>query len=400
MRRLPFVARAGVIADIGAALDAARHARGGLWLVTGEAGIGKSRLAEEVAQRAEGFRVVWTWCTAAGALRPWSRVVRVLAGADTAAAQAVQQSPYLAELLAEGERPAPPHGDRETARWRLSLDLADLLAATSQPLLLVIDDLHEGDPSSLQLLVELAPSLRTMATVVLATARDGEHEWIGRRQVWGALNRLGETVRLRPFQEADIAALLSQTWGAAAPAGAVHIIAARTLGHPLLVCELIESQSDLADVSHAVPASIRAVVGARIDVLTESARRVLPTAAVLGTRFRLDVLAEVAEVSLSELGAAVSEAHAAGLFGDAEPGEGRFRHDLIRDAVYEALTVDQRALLHHRAGTVLAVFAHRGRDVEAAQVADHLLRAGLGSASDAAEFAGRAGEAALRRFAF
>jgi hypothetical protein len=95
---------------------------------------------------------------------------------------------------------------------------------------------------------------------------------------------------------------------------------------------------------------------------------------VLGTRFRLDVLAEVAGVSLLALGAAVSEAHAAGLFGDAEPGEGRFRHDLIRDAVYEALTIDERASLHHRAGTVLAALAHRGRDVEPAQVADHLLR--------------------------
>jgi hypothetical protein len=400
MRRLPFVARAGAMAELSAALDAAHHAHGRLLVVTGEAGIGKSRLAEEAAQRADGFRVVWTWCTAAGALRPWSRVVRVLAGADAAAARAVQQSPYLAELVAEGERPVPPHGDPETARWRLSLDLAGLLAAASQPLLVVIDDLHDADPSSLQLLVELAPSLRTTSTLVLATARDGEHDWISRREVWGALNRLAETVRLRPFQEADIAALLSQTWGAAAPTKAVHIIAARTLGHPLLVCELIESQPELADVSQAVPASIRAMVGARVDGLTESARRALPTAAVLGTRFRLDVLAEVAEVSLSELGTAVSEAHAAGLFGDAEPGEGCFRHDLIRDAVYEALTVDQRTLLHHRAGTVLAVFAHRGRDVEAAQVADHLLRAGPGSACDAAEFAGQAGEAALRRFAF
>src|SRR5207248_2046850 len=151
----------------------------------------------------------WTWCTPGGALRPWSRVVRVLAGTDGAAARAVQRSAYLAELVAE--HPDPPHGNPETARWRLSLDLADLLATTPQPLLVVIDDLHEADPSSLQLLAELAPSLRGMPTVVLATARDGERDWIGRRQVWGELNRLGATVRLRPFQEADIAALLYET---------------------------------------------------------------------------------------------------------------------------------------------------------------------------------------------
>jgi predicted ATPase len=260
------------MADIGSAFNAARHGRGGLWLVTGEAGIGKSRLAEEAAQHAEGFRVVWTWCTPGGALRPWSQVVRVLAAVDGAAARAVQRSAYLAELVAQ--LPARPHADPETARWRLSLDLADLLAATSQPTLVVIDDLHEADPSSLQLLAELAPSLRGTATVALATARDSERDWIGRRRVWGELNRLGETVRLGPFQEADIAALLSQTLGAPPPAETVHTIAARTRGHPLLVCELIESQAELGDVSRFVPASIRAMVGARVDGLAESACRV------------------------------------------------------------------------------------------------------------------------------
>ncbi|HKS51913.1 MAG TPA: ATP-binding protein [Pseudonocardiaceae bacterium] len=209
MRRLPFVARAGVMADVGAALDAARHGRGTLLLVSGEAGIGKTRLAEEAARHANGFQVVWTWCTPEGTLRPWSRVVRMLAGADAAAERVIQQSDYLADLVAE--RPDTPHRDPETARWLLSLDLADLLATTSRPLLLVIDDLHDADPSSLQLLAKLAPSLRSTAAVVLATARDGERDWLGRSEVWATLNRLGETVQLWAFQEADIAALLSQT---------------------------------------------------------------------------------------------------------------------------------------------------------------------------------------------
>jgi hypothetical protein len=409
MRRFPFVARAGAMADIGTAFDAARGSRGALLLVTGEPGIGKSRLVEEATARAEGFRVVWTWCTASGsggALRPWSRVLRGLAGTDAGAARVAQRSPYLSELLAGSQRPDQPRGDPETARWRLSLDLADLLAtsAGSQPLLLVIDDLHEADPSSLQLLIEVAPSLRSIAVIVLATARDGERDWLAQREAWGTLNRLGECLRLRPFGEADIAELMSEAVASQPAAGAVRTIAARTQGNPLLVCELLGSLQvpgpDLSGLGRVVPASVRAMVGARLAELTDPARQVLSAAAVLGTRFRLDVVAEVAEIPLAELGTAVGEAQAVSLLGDAQPGEGSFRHDLIRDAMYEALPAGERMSRHGRAGAVLALFAQRGRDVAAAEVAHHLLRAGRGCLQQAAEFAGQAGDQALRVLAF
>lgn len=398
-RAAPFVARAGVVTYAGAALDAARRSRGILLVVTGEPGVGKSRLAEEVAARAEDFRVVWTWCTPAGALGPWSRVVRALAGTDAGAAQTVRQSPYLSELVAAGQRPDAPPDDLKTSRWRLSVDLADLFAAcaASQPLLVVIDDVHDADPSSLQLLVELAPALRAMAAVVLVTARDEECDWRGRGEMWATLNRLGESLRLRPFGETDIAALLSQTLGTPPSAEAARTIAERTRGNPLLVCELVGSLPDsgsLSDLDRVMPVSVRTMVGARLANLTDLSRRVLSTAAVLGTRFRLDVVAEVTEISLAEFGAAMSEVRAAGLVDDAEPGEGQFRHDLIRDAIYDALPINERMRVHGRAGAVLAVFAQRGRDVEAAEVAHHLLRTGPGSAHEAAEFASQAGSQA------
>lgn len=405
MMRLPFIARGGAIANLAAALDGARRSRGGLVLITGEPGTGKTRLAEEVVARADGFRVIWTWCTpagAGGALRPWSSLVRELAAADASMARAVQQSPHLAGLVTAAANSDTTHADPETARWRLSLDLAGMLAtsAASQPMLVVIDDLHEADPSSLQLLAELAPSLRSMAMIVLATAREGERDWSSSAQVWGALNRLGHIVPLGPFEDADIASLLAQALGTQPPTGAVRTIAARTQGNPLLVCEVVRSRPDLDDLDAVVPASVRAIVSARLAGLTDLTRRVASAAAVLGTRFRLDVLAEVAELPLAELGAAVGEAHAVGLFGDAEPGEGRFRHDLIRDAGYDALPVAQRMRWHARAGAVLTGFAQRGRDIEPAQVADHLFRGGPGYLHEAVDFAVQAADQALRRLAF
>ena len=102
---IPLVARAGVLAEVGSVLAAARAGRGALLTVTGEPGIGKTRLAEEAAERAEGFEVVWTWGAAAGgaALGPWSRVLRVLASGHAAVARLIVDSPFLAGL----SRPRP-----------------------------------------------------------------------------------------------------------------------------------------------------------------------------------------------------------------------------------------------------------------------------------------------------
>ena len=125
---IPFVARTGILAELDSALTAVRAGRGALLMITGEPGIGKTRLAEEAAARAAGFEVVWTWCPAAAgaaALRPWSRVLRTLAGGHAAVARLIADSPFLAALAdparAEGGR------DPEGARSQLSFDLAEVI---------------------------------------------------------------------------------------------------------------------------------------------------------------------------------------------------------------------------------------------------------------------------------
>jgi len=118
----PLVARAGVLAEADSVLAAARSGRGTLVTVTGEPGIGKTRLAEAVAdragagrtgaERAEAFEVVWTWCPAAAsgaALGPWSRVVRTLAGGHAAAARLVGRA-------RRQRHSAPPVTEQEEGR--------------------------------------------------------------------------------------------------------------------------------------------------------------------------------------------------------------------------------------------------------------------------------------------
>ncbi|MBO0774278.1 MAG: AAA family ATPase, partial [Actinobacteria bacterium] len=351
MALFPLVARAGALADIDAALAAARASRGSLVLVTGEPGIGKSRLLAEAADRARGFRAVRSWCPPAAtgaALRPWSQVVRALAGADTTAARLVSDSPYLTGLAAAGQR-LP--GDPEGARSQLAFDLAGLVAATAarRPVLLIIDDLHDADASSLRLLAELAPSLRGTPAVVLGAARDSDLAWQDRLGVRGTLMQLALTIGLQPLTPAEVAGLISADTGRPADPDLARMVCDRSGGNPFLATELIRQLAGRPGAAAAaesqVPGSVRAIAAARLAELPERAREAVAAAAVAGTRFRLDVLAEITGIPLAGLGGALADAHRAGLLAGGEAGEDRFRHDLIRDAIYDTIPAPARAAL-------------------------------------------------------
>ena len=298
---IPLVARAGVLAEAGSVLTAARAGRGALLTITGEPGIGKTRLAEEAAAQADGFEVIWTWCPAAtrgAALRPWSRVVRVLAGGHTAVARLIADSPFLA-ALADPARSGDAR-DPEGARSQLSFDLAEVfaVAAAKRPVLVVIDDAHHADVSSVRLLTELAPALRTMPAAVLVTARDGDRDWHGRLDMRTALLRSGDVISLQPLAEGDVAAVVASVTGAPAGPDLVGVIAERSAGNPFLVTELARQlagrNAEPAAARAIVPDSVRALAGARVGELTGTARDVVLAASVLGTRFRRDVLAALA----------------------------------------------------------------------------------------------------------
>lgn len=344
--------------------------------------MGKTRLAQEAAARAGGLRVVWAACPPrAAALRPWATVVRALAGAGT--------SPYLDALLAGGEIPA---GDPETVRWRLPLDLADVLEAASArtPLLIVLDDLHDADASSLRLLADLEPALHRMPVAVLATAREDETAWRGRADVWAALLQSGAWTALEPFTAGDVAALAAAAGPDPEP-GTVRTIMRRTGGNPLLVTELIRhgAAGGAGALGDAVPASVRAIVTARAARLTGRTRAVLAAAAVLGADPPRGALARLAGLPPDELRAALAEAAAAGLLDG-----GRFRHTLIRDAVHDCLPAGEREALHAEAARSL------GEDADAAEIAHHLALAGPAHAGAAADRAVTAGDHAAARLAF
>ena len=408
----PLVARAGVLAEVDSVLAGARAGRGALVTVTGEPGIGKTRLAEAVADqagadRAGAFEVIWTWCPAAAGgapLRPWSRVVRMLASRHAAASRLVDGSPFLAALAGRDRDAADGLHDPEGARSQLSFDLAEVITAAARPVLVVIDDAHQADTSSLRLLVELAPALRAMSAVVLVTARDSDQAWQGRLDERSALLRSGLVVTLQPFGEDDVASLVAGVTGAPRAPDLIRVIAERSGGNPFLATELarqLGGNDTSADVTRAaVPESVRVIIRARLAELPGSARAVLESAAVLGARFRRDILGQLTGIAAGELADALAAGRDARLLEAAGHGEDRFRHELVRDAIYDAIPEAARAERHAQAGGVLAELAARGRDVDHAEAAYHLVRAGPAAAGPATEYARRAGDRAMAALAF
>ena len=201
----------------------------------------------------------------------------------------------------------------------------------------------------------------------LITARDGDQAWHGRLNERGALLRSGLVITLPPFAEGDVAGLVASLTGALPAPDLARIIAERSGGNPLLVTELARQLSrqggDAAAARAAVPEPVRVITNARLAELSVPTRSVLKAAAVLGARFRRDVLGSVTGVHPGELADALATGRDARLLEPAGAGRARFRHEMVRNAVYDAIPEADREELHAQAGGVLAAeYARRAGD--------------------------------------
>ncbi len=374
--------------------------RGRLVLVAGEPGIGKTRLAEEVAWRAaaQGTRVVWGHCyegEGAPAFWPWVQVARQLlaevapgkldAVLGPSAGELSQLLPELKELV-PGLEP-PPVVELAAARFRLYQAVTGLLRrqAETRPLLVVVDDLHWADTGSLGLLAFLAADLRDARLVVLGTYRDVEVT-AGQplAETLGALARqpVVERIPLGGLEEGAVARLATTIIGSRPAERLVRVVHERTEGNPFFVTELLRllhsegklhADDAVAPARRAIPVGVREVLQRRLARLPEQTNAVLLVGAVAGRGFGLDLVEAVTGLDEERALEAVEAAVVAGLVVEDQQMVGRYRfaHGLVGEAIYEQLSRARRVRLHARVGQAL-VGLHGPYDPEhALEIAQH-----------------------------
>jgi DNA-binding SARP family transcriptional activator len=421
-----FVGREQPLAQLTAALDDALAGRGRLALIAGEPGIGKSRLAEELIRRAgaRGAHVLVGRCWEAGgapAYWPFLQAMRAwLRAADPAALprQLGRGAADLAQLLPElGEfvpgLPDAAAGDAEGARFRLFEAVGSFLqsAAADRPLVLVLDDLHAADEPSLLMLRFVAREVRDSRLLIIGAYRDVDPP-VGPAlaAALAALVREPETIQceLSGIAERDLAEYISASTGSAPAPALVRAIQSKTEGNPLFATETVrllaaEGRLASADGRVRIPASARAVIGQRLERLSERCHGVLAAASVLGREFSLDALEQIAELARPDLLDALDDAIAARVAGfvPGSPGRLRFGHALIRDELYGELSTARRLELHRKAGTALEALYAGDVAPHLTELAEHFAAAApAGGAERAMDYARRAGDRAASQLAF
>lgn len=416
-RHSPFVGRVAELSALEEALAAAILGRGGAVMLAGEPGIGKTRLAAELCERAErrGARVLWSRCASdAGAppYWPFAQLLRPLYDDEGEEGLLQRFGPGASDARAlwrpagaTGRPGTKDHGSAHASgadqqRFRLFDAVTSMLlaAAVDRPAVLVFDDIHAADPGCLHLLVFLVRALRRSRVLVVATTRSAE----ARRPevapiLLGDLAREALALSLDGWSREEVGAFLVQGGGRSATASLLDSVHRASAGNPFFVGE-IASMIQPGDVAVAfpLPAHARQALLARIDVLPAKVADVLKAASVLGLTFDTRTLAALLREDASDLARLLAEATEAGFLERGTESTWSFRHEIAHEVLLEFHDSASRRALHLRIADVLE------RTTPGSEgIAFHLLAAlPRGRVLDAARRALAAGEAAASALAY
>lgn len=419
-----FVGREGELKALTAGLEDVLTGRGRLFLLVGEPGIGKSRLAEELIRHARGLgvRVLVGRCWEAGgapAFWPWVQSLRAYvreAEPEALRRQLGAGAGELAQILPELRKifaglPEPAALESEGARFRLFEATAEFLrsASAEQPILLVLDDLHAADTPSLLLLQFLARELGSTRVLLLGALRDVDP--IARQALTAMLTEVAReplTTRLQlaGLSERDVKEYVERAASEIVSPELVAALHEETEGNPLFVSEAVRLLAveglwqEATAATIVIPQSVRDVIARRLTHLSEECNRVLVLASVLGREFALAAVARVSGVSEDQLLELLDEAMAVRVISDVPGGPGRLRfaHILIRDTLYEGLTTARRLRLHRQAAEALESLYGAEPGPHMTELAHHAI---AGSDFDkGVRYARRAGDRAFELLAY
>ncbi|WP_133824326.1 ATP-binding protein [Actinomycetospora succinea] len=343
------------LAQLRRAWSAATRGHGGLVLVTGVAGIGKSALARVLAGEARdaGATVLEVRCQEAERslyLQPLAEAVRTLVArqADVPLLHRAERD-ALADLAPElGVSPSPRAATDELGHRRTLLALAELFGRTAEvhPILLVVEDLHHAGQTTVEALHVLATRLAARRVLVLATERPAEE-----RTGTESLLDVATHLRVPPLARSVVTALLAASGARFDP----DTFFAWTGGSPLLVGELLRHPGPAAGdgTEPVIPEDLYDLLRRRLDAAAEDVALLLGQAAVLGSSFPLDDAAALAGIGPEECARRAERAVRAGLL--VPDGERyRFANDIVRAVAYTRAELPVRISRHRRAAELVA----------------------------------------------
>jgi DNA-binding SARP family transcriptional activator len=369
------------LASLEDALEQALLGQGRLALVSGEPGVGKSRLADELSAVAEarGAQVLWGRCWTGGgapAYWPWIQVLRGLG--------------------AEREVMMPAQSDPEAARFALFDTAATFLtqAASERPLVIVLDDLHAADQATLSLLQFVAAATLTAPVLIIATYRDTQLEPSqSLSETLSELARTSDCVQLvlTGMSGEDTAHFVEVSAGVAPMPRLAAAIHETSSGNPLFVAEivrLLRAEGRLSELEPdrplALPRGVDQVIARRLEQLSESCRQTLSLAAVIGRQFDPHVVERASGPAADDVPDHMDAARGARLVEVADGADLRFSHDLVRQALYERLPASERRRLHGTVAQTLERLHGPRPDPIVAELAHHFAEAVPGGDADKA----------------
>jgi tetratricopeptide (TPR) repeat protein len=423
-----FVGRVTELAELRDGLSWAVSGRTQLFLLSGEPGIGKTRITREIASDAHllGMYVAWgICCDGAGtpAYWPLTQVVRSLLARSEycrllsdAGPSAVQIANLIGNLGAEEIAP-PFHIPEEPdqARFRLFDGFTSLLAACAKahPLLLVLDDVQDADPTSWLMLRFIARGLRDVPVMIVVAYRDGETRDLPiATQVISDLLRVGRQIQLAGLSESEVDEMIAKAFCRRPPRRLVQTIHRVTGGNPFFLTEVLrtfvskeapENFSASDALRFRIPDSIRTSIRGRLSALPDRVHDVLSTAAALGSEFDLTALQRLTGTRVEEILMLLDLAATAGMATRIDESRDRYRfsHALVREALYHDLDNGAQLELHRRIVRLFEDLYRAEPNRHLDELAYHSMRsAQAGLSEKAIDYSIRAGEAAYSAFAY
>jgi tetratricopeptide (TPR) repeat protein/predicted Ser/Thr protein kinase len=433
--RTPFVGRDSESTELFRLVDRMLTGQGGLILIGGEPGVGKTRLARELIAHARkrGCLCLTGHCYEMEGAAPFVPFVEITEQSVRLIPQAVRAAmgglaPEIAAMVPSLRRtysdiaplPEVPADQRRRLMFGAFLEYVQR-GMQKSPGVFLLDDLHWADEPTLQLLLHIAPHLASMRLLVVGTYRDVELD-VGRpfaKALESLLRqRLATRIALRRLNESGVQELLAKMGGAAPPSELTKAVFRETEGNPFFVEEVYQHLSEeglLFDASGAwraalrvntieVPEGVRLVIGRRLERLGDVARKVLTAAAVVGRTFPLDLLQAIVDYPEDDVLDAIEEAERAQLVAaDASQRMARygFVHELIRTTLVSALSLPRRQRLHLKIADAVERMRAASLESHASMLAHHLYQAGAAAdAQRTARALALAGRRALAAGAF